>query len=176
MGNRMTEKEQSFEQVYHEYYPRILGHIRKKLSSYHEAEDLAQEVMTVCFQNFEKYDPEKAAIGTWIYVIMNNRLKNYYRDKKDQVSLDDEENYHEIAGTEILEEAVILEDQRKTLLETIEKLSEREQLIVTYTYFYRMTSAEVAERLRMTAGNVRVVLNRSLKKLRGYLEEQGFEI
>lgn len=172
----MTEKELSFEQVYHEYYPRILGHIRKKLSSYHEAEDLAQEVMTVCFRNFEKYDPEKAALGTWIYVIMNNRLKNYYRDKKDQISLDDEENCQEIAGKEVLEEAVILEEQRRILLETIAKLSEREQMIVKDTYFYRMTSAEVADRLHMTAGNVRVVLNRALKKLRGYLEEQGFEI
>lgn len=170
----MTEKELNFEQVYHEYYPRILGHIRKKLSSYHEAEDLAQEVMTVCFRNFEKYDPEKAALGTWIYVIMNNRLKNYYRDKKTLVSLDDEDSYLEIASEEVLEEAVLLEEQRRILTETIERLPERERMIVTYTYLYRLTSSEVAQRLGMTAGNVRVVLNRSLKKLRIYLEELGY--
>jgi len=175
MESSMTEKEKSFEQVYYEYYPRILGHIRKKLSSYHEAEDLAQEIMTVCFRNFEKYDSEKASLGTWIYVVMNNRLKNYYRDKKDLVSLDDEESYLEVAAKEVLEEAVILEEQIQILMDTIEKLSEREQTIIQYTYFYRMTSAEVAERLHMTAGNVRVVLNRTLKKLKGYLEEQRFE-
>ena len=169
------DKEQSFEQVYNEYYPRVFGHIRKKLSSYHEAEDLTQEIMAVCYRNFEKYDPEKAALGTWIYVIMNNRLKNYYRDKKNLVSLDDEEAFLEIASEEVLEEAVLLEEQRRILMETIEHLSEREQKIVTYTYFYRLTSSEVAQRLGMTAGNVRVILNRSLKKLKIYLEEQGFE-
>ena len=171
----MMKKDQQFEAVYNEYYPRILRYINKKIGLYHEAEDLAQEVMAACYRNFEKFDSEKASLGTWIYVIMNNRLKNYYRDKKQTVSLDDEESYLEIAAEEVLEEAVILEEQRHLLMETIGRLSEREQKIVRYTYFSRMTSTEVAERLQMTAGNVRVVLNRALKKLRMYLEEQGFE-
>ena len=170
----MMNKEQDFESVYYEYYPRILGHIRKKLSSYHEAEELAQEIMTVCYQHFEKYDPEKASLGTWIYVIMNNRLKNYYRDKKELVSLDDDESYLEIADEKVLEEAVLLEEQRELLMEAIAQLSEREQAIVKDTYFHGMTSIMVAERLGMTSGNVRVVLNRSLKKLRSYLEEKGY--
>ena len=168
-------KEQLFEQVYNEYYPRVFGHIRKKLCSYHEAEDLAQEVMAVCYRNFEKYDSEKAALGTWIYVIMNNRLKNYYRDKKEMVSLDAEDSFLEIPDEKVLEEAVLLEEQKRILMEAIRRLPERERTIVELTYFYRKTSAEVAQKLHMTAGNVRVTLNRSLKKLRLYLEEDGWE-
>lgn len=168
-------KEQLFEQVYNEYYPRVFGHIRKKLCSYHGAEDLAQEVMAVCYRNFEKYDSEKAALGTWIYVIMNNRLKNYYRDKKEMVSLDAEDSFLEIPDEKVLEEAVLLEEQKRILMEAIRRLPERERTIVEQTYFYRKTSAEVAQKLHMTAGNVRVTLNRSLKKLRLYLEEDGWE-
>ena len=168
-------KEQIFEQVYTEYYPRVFRYVSKKISHYHEAEDLAQEIMAVCYRNFEKYDPEKAALGTWVYVIMNNRLKNYYRDKKNMVSLDDEENLLEVVDENVLEEAVLLEEQRRALMGAIEKLPEREKTIVEQTYFFRKTSAEVAEMLHMTAGNVRVTLNRSLKKLRTYLEEDGWE-
>lgn len=167
-------KDQQFEAVYNEYYPRILRHINKKIGLYHEAEDLAQEIMAACYRNFEKYNSEKSSVGTWIYVIMNNRLKNYYRDKKVNVSLDDDESFLELASEEVLEEAVLLEEQKRLLMEAIENLSEREKEIVMYTYFQRKTSVEVAEKLHMTAGNVRVVLNRSLKKLREYFEEKGY--
>ena len=170
----MMNKEQDFESVYYEYYPRILGHVRKKLSSYHEAEDLTQEILAACYRNFEKFDGEKASLGTWIYVIMNNRLKNYYRDKKNLMSLDDDESYLEIADEKVLEDAVLLEEQRDLLMKAIAQLSEREQTIVKDTYFHGMTSIMVAEQLGMTSGNVRVVLNRSLKKLRSYLEEIGY--
>lgn len=167
-------KEQEFEQVYTEYYPRIFRHVNKKISHYQEAEDLAQEIMTVCYNNFEKYDPEKASLGTWIYVIMNNRLKNYYRDKKVMASLDDDESFLELASEEVLEEAVLIEEQKCLLMEAIEQLSEREKQIVMYTYFQGKTSAEVAELMHMSAGNVRVVLNRTLNKLREYFSLKGY--
>ena len=170
----MTNKEQQFESVYNEYYPRILRHINKKIGIYHEAEDLTQEIMAACYRNFEKYDPEKSSMGTWVYVIMNNRLKNYYRDKRVNVSLDDDESFLELASEEILEEAVLLEEQKRVLMEAIASLSEREKEIVMNTYFLHKTSAEVAEVMHMTAGNVRVVLNRSIKKLREYFEARGY--
>ena len=69
----------------------------------------------------------------------------------------------------------MLEEQKRILMEAIRRLPERERTIVELTYFYRKTSAEVAQKLHMTAGNVRVTLNRSLKKLRLYLEEDGWE-
>ncbi len=170
----MENKEQQFESVYNEYYPRILRHVYKKINLYHEAEDLAQEIMAACYRNFDKYDPEKSSIGTWVYVIMNNRLKNYYRDKKMTVSLDDDESFLELASEEVLEEAVLLEEQKRVLMRAIESLSEREREIVMNTYFQKKTSAEVAEKMHMTAGNVRVTLNRSLKKLREYFEARGY--
>ena len=170
----MTNKEQQFEAVYNEYYPRILRYINKKIGIFHEAEDLTQEIMAACYRNFEKYDPEKSSMGTWVYVIMNNRLKNYYRDKRVNVSLDDDESILELASEEILEEAVLLEEQKRVLMEAIDSLSEREKEIVMNTYFLYKTSAEVAEVMHMTAGNVRVVLNRSIKKLREYFKARGY--
>lgn len=170
----MGNNEQQFESVYNEYYPRILRHVYKKIGLYHEAEDFAQEIMAICYRNFDKYDPEKSSMGTWVYVIMNNRLKNYYRDKRVNVSLDDDESFLELASEEILEEAVLLEEQKRVLMEAIASLSEREKEIVMNTYFLHKTSADVAEVMHMTAGNVRVVLNRSIKKLREYFEARGY--
>ena len=80
----------------------------------------------------------------------------------------------EIASEEVLEESVLLEEQKQVLMDALETLSERERQIVMNTYFYKKTSAETAAMLQMTAGNVRVVLNRSLTKIREYFESKGY--
>lgn len=174
IGIDKMSNEKDFSEVYNEYYLKVFRHVRGKITNYHEAEDLVQEIFTACYRNYDKFDPEKASIGTWVYVIMNNRLKNYYRDKKDHASLDDDESFLEIASEEVLEESVLLEEQKCMLMDALETLSERERQIVINTYFYKKTSADIAEMLHMTAGNVRVVLNRSLTKIRGYFESKGY--
>ena len=174
IGKNGMSSEKDFSEVYNEYYLKVFRHVRGKITSYHEAEDLTQEIFTACYRNFDKFDSEKASVGTWVYVIMNNRLKNYYRDKKDHASLDDDESFLEIASEEVLEESVLLEEQKQVLMEALETLSERERQIVMNTYFYKKTSAETAAMLQMTAGNVRVVLNRSLTKILEYFESKGY--
>lgn len=166
--------EKDFSKVYQEYYGKVFRHVCGKIASHHEAEDLTQEIFTACYRNFDSFDPEKASIGTWVYVIMSNRLKNYYRDKKEYVSLDDEEGFLELASEEVLEESILLEEMKTLLMEAIMNLSEREQKIIRNLYFYKKTSAETAEELHMTAGNVRVVMNRALSKIRVYFEKKGY--
>ena len=51
------------------------------------------------------------------------------------------------------------------------RLPEREQKILTMTYWMEMSAGEVAEELGMTAEAVRAVLSRSRKTLKKYLEE-----
>lgn len=170
----IMNKENQFEDVYEEYYPKVFRYIHRKISMYHEAEDLTQEVFTACYRNFDKFDPEKASVGTWVYVIMNNRLKNYYRGRKDVVSLDDDENFFEPEGDDFVEKSVLLEEQMEILMKALAELSERERQIVVNIYFNKKTSSETAELLHMTAGNVRVVLNRTLAKIRTYFESQGY--
>ncbi len=169
-------KERRFEGVYQEYYTRVLRHVQKHVAAYHEAEDLTQEIFVACYRNFDNFDPEKASVGTWVYVIMNNRLKNYYRDKKDVLSIDDEDNPIDLAGDDFVEQSVLLEEQRQILMAAIAELSEREKLIVKDRYFRKKSAGEIASALGMSTGNVRVVLNRSLAKIREYFEKQGYQI
>lgn len=170
----MSEK-MEFSEVYHEYYMKVFRYVRGKIVNHHEAEDLTQEIFTAYYRNFEQFDPKKASVGTWVYVIMKNRLKNYYRDKKEQDSLDDDERFLELASEEVLEESVLLEEQKKLLLAAMEELSGRERQIIVNTYFEKKTSAQTAVLLGMTAGNVRVVQNRALIKIRRYFESHGYE-
>jgi RNA polymerase sigma factor (sigma-70 family) len=64
--------------------------------------------------------------------------------------------------------------QMKTHLETaLGLLTERERSIVKLRYFDDLTSEEIAVLTDITAGNVRVILTRALKKLAKYFENNG---
>lgn len=153
-----------FEQVFEAYYSKVLFYLIKKTGTREEAEDLCSEAFIYCLDHYDSYDPEKSALSTWIYLVVNSRLKNYYRDRKSHVDMDELSNVLPDEG-EDMERAIYLEQMRAQLAKAIATLPERQQKIVIMSYFQQKSSNEIAAELGMTAGNVRVQLTRALDKL-----------
>ena len=162
-----------FAYVYREYYRKILNYIHKRISSYQDAEDLTQEILTVCYRNWEKYDADRASVGTWVFVIANSRLKNYYRDKKQTDFLDEDPDLA-YAEEDFLEKSILFQENKKMLYASLNALEETDRQIVVLKYFYGKTSDELAGLLGITPGNVRVRLYRALDKMRGYFKTHGY--
>lgn len=165
------EMKPTFEQLYEQYYTPILRYILKRISSYQDAEDLAANVFVTAYRNYESYDPTKASPATWLYMICSSRLKNYYRDRRENISLDDEDNPVDVSSDELIEDAVLMEERSRMLHQAIDRLPERQRQAVRMKYFRNMSAADIAAELGTTAGNVRVILNRSMDKLKEYLAE-----
>ncbi len=83
------QKEKEFEQYYLKYYPLVYGYILKKIFSVQSAEDLTMDVFYSVWDKFDSFDEKKATFQTWLYVIVNNKLKNYYRGRKETIELDE---------------------------------------------------------------------------------------
>jgi len=166
---------QNFDAFYKEYYNQVYWYIYKKISHAEDAQDLAGDVFCSCFKNFKNYDPEKSAITTWLYVIVNNRLKNYYRDRKISVPLDKQidEKYLQ-TDDDYISKAILLEDYRNMLADAISTLPEKYQLIVILKYFGEKQSEEISKIMNMSSVNVRVTLSRALKKISDYFESHGW--
>ena len=64
-----------------------------------------------------------------------------------------------------LDEGVYLEQLHTALMKAIKSLPERQQKIVMLRYFENCSSEEIADRLNISPGNVRVLLSRALDKL-----------
>lgn len=165
------EMKPTFEQLYEQYYTPILRYILKRISSYQDAEDLAANVFVTAYRNYEGYDPTKASPATWLYMICSSRLKNYYRDRRENISLDDEENPVDVSSDELIEDAVLMEERSRMLHQAIDRLPERQRQAVRMKYFQNMSAADIAVELGTTAGNIRVILNRSMDKLKEYLAD-----
>ena len=166
-----TLKDMDFEQVYNKYYSSIYLYIFKRIKRAAEAEDLSNEVFYACLKSFDKYDSSKSSIVTWLFVITNNKLKNYYRDRKIAVSLNDDDNPIELPYDEDFDSAIYVTDIRKVLHLGLSSLPERERTIIILKYFHHLKSEEIASRLNLSAVNVRVILNRSLNKIKDYLNK-----
>lgn len=162
----------SFDDFYRKNYLLVYRYIKKKIFNAEDSEDLASVVFTYCYQNWDRYDPAKASLSSWLFMIVNSRLKNYYRDKKTFVDFD---TLSFVIGDnqDSLDHAVELDDIRRALAEALKELPEKQSQLIIYKYFMNLTDNEIADKLMMTAGNVRVTCHRVLKRLGQSMK--GFE-
>lgn len=165
-------KKQSFEEYFEQYYQQLFHFLKKKVSSVQSAEDLAMDIFTACYQKFDSFDPARASFGTWLYVIANNKLKNYYRDRKTFDEIDETFSVQEDFEDSILA-AEYLGSVRDALCDALESLPQVQREIVIYKYFHNKKSGEIALLVGLTPGNVRQQLSRALRKLKEYLDRRN---
>lgn len=161
---KTADKKTAFEQFYNLNYNKVYRHIVKKIGNLHDAEDIASEVFIYCYRHFESYDPNKASLGTWLYLVTNSRIKNYYRDKKQGISIESlDESLEDVdAGPEELAE---FEHCREWLAEALKSLPEQSRRVVILKYFYGLSANEIASETGITSSYVRTMLSRALDKL-----------
>lgn len=158
-----------FESIYKHFYPRIVSYIYSKIQDAVISEDLAEEVFFRCYKNYDRFDSSKASMSTWLFVITKNILKNHYRDKKQNVHIEEIENFDVIEYVDF-DEAIYLEEISRIIDCGLKSLNSIQRDIVIMKYYKQMDTKEIAQALDMTTGNVRVVLSRALKKLRINIE------
>jgi len=159
-----------FEMVYREYYPRIISYICSKVKDRTVSEDLTSEVFYKCYKSYEIFDPQKASISTWLFVITKNLLKNYYRDRRCDMHIEEMENFDVIEYVDF-DEAIYLEEVNSIIEQGLMTLNQMQRDAVLMKYYRELTTREIALALGTTEGNVRVILSRALKKLRVSIEE-----
>ncbi len=130
------------------------------------AEDLTSDIFMSAFEAFERFDPSKGE-KAWIMTIARNKVINYWRDRKEQVDIDD------VAFTLVGEEGVEAAEKREevaTLKTAIRKLKAPERMLVEKKYLLGYPYKDIARELGKTAGSVRVETHRAMRKLRGLLK------
>lgn len=155
-----------FEKIYDEYFPKIYNYIFYRLMSREDTEELVSEVFIKVATNLERFDSEKAQFKTWIYRIAQNTLIDFYRTRKPEASLDDENVDWEPSVDFEAQLESITSPKRRAIYQALTKLKERERMIIYYRFFEGYTNREIAKLLQMNESTVGTVLNRALKKLK----------
>jgi RNA polymerase sigma factor (sigma-70 family) len=130
------------------------------------AEDLTSDIFMSAFEAFERFDPSRGE-KAWIMTIARNKLINHWRDKKEQIDIDDVA--FTLVGEEGMEEAEKREDMG-ALKTALKKLKPPERSLVEKKYLLGYRYKEIAHDLGKTAGAVRVETHRAMKRLKEYLK------
>lgn len=131
-----------------------------------DAEDVAQEVYVKIFRFLGSYREEEK-LDRWVYRITVNAFRDWQRRKRLWLPLES------IAAAFSPRDAVVDREVRSRLLESLDRLSERERTVLVLIELEELDSGDVAEILGCKPTTVRGYLHSAREKLRKRLERLG---
>ncbi len=176
LAERAKYEQDAFSELYDYFFPRVYSYIFAKVKDNHTADDIISSTFEKVFLHLRDYDSGKGAFSTWIFRIALNEMSSLYRKQNASKETTWEEFFDPADKRATPEQQVVTKEGDRYLLCTLEKLPERERKIVSMKYFMGISNKEIAEALDMTPSNVGVILHRTLGKLKGMLEEAGYEM
>lgn len=145
-----------------------------------EADDLTIESFGKAFASLHLYSPTHA-FSTWLFSIASNNCVDYIRKKRLQTvylddlcvrTSDDVCEYPIPSENDNPEEAIITEQRVQILREVVRQLKPRYRQLVELRYFEELSYEEIAEKLKMPLGTVKVQLFRARELLHNILSKR----
>ncbi len=182
-----------FSEVYERYHARILAYVSMLLGR-DAAEDLTQEVFVKIGRSLSTLeDPSK--LTSWIYAITANTVRDAARKRssaerasvgRHRTQIEDEVAEDELSDVpdgdaRTPEEAAIRGEMVACYLDYVKELPRNQLQVYVLSEFEHLSNAEIAKRLSLSVGTVKIRLHRARSRLheelrrncRCYTNERG---
>lgn len=160
-------------QLYRKYHREIYLYLYSLCKNRESAEDLLQETFLKAILSLSD---NHSNVRAWLYMVARNLYFNYSKKENRNILLDEmEDTLLEDTANETLER-LLTDERRRLLYKALRHLDERQREVLTLQYFGGLSQKEIAALLKMTPENIRILSYRGKKKLRVYMEENGYEI
>lgn len=158
-----------FSAVYDEHVWQVYGFFAYRLAARVDAEDLTQHTFERALRAWDRYDPDRASVATWLIAIARNLLIDHLRADRTrrQRPLDDLDGDHETLQAASDRHDLGLEPDLERALSA---LSDRERELIALRFGGELNGPEIAELMGLSLPNVQQILSRSLRRLRSALE------
>ncbi|MFL5860454.1 MAG: RNA polymerase sigma factor [Solirubrobacteraceae bacterium] len=130
-----------------------------------DAEDALQEAFVKALKALSRFR-RGAPFKPWLLAIVANEARTRSRSRRRHAAIATRAVEREPGiASESAEAGVLLDDQRRRLLEAVEQLPEKMRAVVTCRYLLELSEEETAATLRIRRGTVKSRLSRALDKL-----------
>jgi len=139
-----------------------------------EAEDAVQEIFVRLWMTAERYDPQRAALVTWVMLISRRHLVDRLRRSRVRIkgaSLDESVGVGASDASARVGDRMEDQERYRALLEKIDTLPELQRTVVKRAYLGGQTLRQVGEELGVPLGTVKSALSRALVRLRERMGE-----
>jgi RNA polymerase sigma-70 factor (ECF subfamily) len=164
----------SFHSLVQLFGQRLSRLVRKMVHSYHDVEDLYNEIWLRVAQNLHKFDPN-LPFHSWLFRIAANACIDFLRKKK-EIAMEDDLLLLQVgkssANQSATPENLLLEKEFRTQLEySLARLDETDRLILTLRFAEGMSYDDIGSIVGMSKNTVGTRLFRARKQLKELLHK-----
>lgn len=155
----------NFETAYESHSQAIYKFLFWRTKDVQLSEDLTSSTFEKAWTSRQNFHggSEKA----WLYRIARNVLIDYWRKKKELFVEDTDDLQDDVQPT--IEELLVRKQRLQDLQRALDKLPNDMHDVITLRFIEGQTCRQVASRLKLSEGNVRVKQYRALKRMKEYL-------
>lgn len=154
-----------FAEKYQQFFPRVFAYVYGRIHNVHQTEDLVSEVFERAFLKMGSLRNDEA-FATWLFTIARNIVTSHAR-KRGRESVVDPDILKSVVATSMsVENEVLVREEVAAVVECLKKFPQREQDIVSLKFDAELTNGQIAQVMGLSEANVRVILFRTLRKLR----------
>lgn len=167
---------EAFAALYDHYYEPILRFTTRRTMDHQIAYDITANTFYKALKSIHKYTWRGVPFSAWLYRIASNEIKKHFRSWNllKGVSLDKVVDYitsEEEADLELKEADALLQknvDIQKLHI-ALKKLKENHHQILILRFWEQKKLKEIGDIMGKSEQNIKVIIHRSLKKLKTYL-------
>jgi len=161
---------EAFAQLYDAYIERVYCYIYFRLSDDTATEDIVSQVFLKAWENLSRYKTGSSPFIAWLYTIARNLVIDYYRAKKDVVTL---------------EEAAVLPSDRQSpdeeaqthfdleaMRDALQFLTGDQQQVLILKFIAGLPNENIAKIMNKQEGTIRGLQMRALQTLSKYMHEK----
>jgi len=154
-----------FAEKYQQFFPRVFAYVYGRIHNVHQTEDLVSEVFERAFLKMGSLRNDEA-FATWLFTIARNLITSHARKRGRESVVDPDILKSVVATTVSVENEVLIREEVAAVVECLKKFPQREQDIVSLKFDAELTNGQIAQVMGLSEANVRVILFRTLRKLR----------
>ncbi len=152
---------EAFGRLYDGHIKPIYDFIFYKTLNKEIAEDITSTVFMKAWKNIAQCQSE--SFSAWLYAIARRTVSDYYRQKKDNIDIDD---CWDLADPENMFAKIENNLQIGAVKEELKKLKNQDREIIIMRFWLGLSFREIAEYLDKNEGAVKMSLSRALKEIR----------
>jgi RNA polymerase sigma-70 factor (ECF subfamily) len=160
---------EAFGLIYDHFSVKIYRFIFFRIGHKEVAEDVLADTFVKGWQKIHQVNSPQA-LSAWLYQIAKNNIIDYYRIKKETVSLDAVEDFLEDEVNPV--DLTSLNIEQKNLLSLVEQLPEDQQQVIKYKFFEDLANEEIAYIMDKSEGAIRVIQHRAITRLKELLDQK----
>jgi RNA polymerase sigma-70 factor (ECF subfamily) len=159
---------EAFSETYRHYFPRLFAYVYARVNNVHLTEDLVADVFERAYAKAGSLR-SKEAYSTWLFTIARNAIISHSRKHSRETIVDPEVMREMSPATTSVETDVLSREEQSDVARLVRSFPQREQDIISLKFDAELTNQQIAEIMDLSEPNVRVIIFRTLRKLRGLM-------